>query len=139
MGVTNIVEQLQRDEGYKQFPYRDTKGILTIGYGFNLEATGLSKTESAEVLRLRALNVATALSSQLPWTDRLDPVRRAVLVNQAYNMGLEKLKLFHTYLALVQAGKWDAAADDDLHTLWASEVGDRAKRLALQLRSGEWQ
>lgn len=136
---TDIISQLERDESYRQFPYRDSKGIETIGYGFNLRDTGLSLTESAAVLRLRALNVAVGLSKALPWTDKLDPVRRGVLQNMAYNMGLGKLILFHVFLGLVQAGKYAEAADDDIHTLWASEVGERAQRLSVQMRSGEWQ
>ena len=41
------------EEGYRQFPYRCTAGKLTIGYGFNLDDTGLSEPESAAILHMR--------------------------------------------------------------------------------------
>ena len=37
MNVALIEADLERDEGYRQFPYTDSVGKLTIGIGFNLE------------------------------------------------------------------------------------------------------
>jgi lysozyme len=139
MSPTNIIEQLQRDEGYRQFPYRDSRNVLTIGYGFNLSSDGLTLAESAEILRLRALNRSIDVSSKLPWTDRLDPVRRAVLVNMAYNLGIAGLLKFHLMLTAAQAGDWQAAAEEMLKSEWHNQVGARAERLAKQMLTGEWQ
>lgn len=35
--IDKIVEELKIDEGYREQPYIDTQGIVTIGYGTNLE------------------------------------------------------------------------------------------------------
>lgn len=41
----NLLEQLERDEGCILHPYKDSKGIWTLGIGRNLEAEGLNESE----------------------------------------------------------------------------------------------
>lgn len=136
---TTILDELKRDEGYKQFPYLDSRGIETIGYGFNLRDAGLPQDEAEHVLAMRLGKVVASVKRACPWVTILGEARQAVLFNQAYNLGMERFLAFHTYLDLVQAGRFPEAAADDMHTLWAIEVGDRAKRLCEQMRTGEWQ
>ena len=38
--------QLERHEGLRLKPYRDTVGKLTVGYGRNLEDVGISRDEA---------------------------------------------------------------------------------------------
>jgi lysozyme len=147
MTTTTILDQLQRDEGFSSHPYTDSVGKLTIGYGFNISPTGpgLSEEESSAVLAMRITKVDTALIAALPWVASLDAPRHAALLNMAYNMGLgvpggqHGLLSFGQFLSLVQSGRYDDAADDELHTLWAKQVGARAQRIALQIRTGTWQ
>src|SRR5690349_23604373 len=42
MSVTNIYEQLERDEAKRNRPYRDSVGKLTIGVGHNLDDKPIS-------------------------------------------------------------------------------------------------
>jgi len=72
----------------------------------------------------------------LPWVAGLDPVRADVLVDMAFNMGVLKLLKFVNTLALVHEGKYVAAAQNMLKSLWAQQVGGRAKRLARIMSSG---
>ncbi|WP_414144249.1 hypothetical protein [Burkholderia territorii] len=70
----------------------------------------------------------------------LDTVRRAlsperVMMNMAFNMQ-GKLLAFRKFLAATQPGDWNAAAAEMLDSLWARQIGDRAKRLASMMRSG---
>ncbi|MBZ5569468.1 MAG: glycoside hydrolase family protein [Acidobacteriia bacterium] len=139
MSTTLICNQLRRDEGFRQFPYRDGRGVLTVGYGFNLESDGLSQTEAGTVLHLRVYTRYRELVAALPWVLKLDLVRQAVLVNMAYNMGVHGLLEFAVTLTNVQAGDYEAAADAMLKSTWADQVGARAQRLAVQMRTGEWQ
>lgn len=135
----DIIEQLKRDEGFRQFPYRDTRDIETIGYGFNLQSDGLTPEESEYVLRCRISRARVNIVTTLPWAMQLDDVRMGVLINMAYNMGLAGLLEFKTMLNLVQRGDYLLGSQAMLQSKWAAEVGERAKRLALQMKTGQWQ
>lgn len=142
--IDNILDQLKRDEGLRLTAYKDSVGIPTIGYGHNLAAHGQTDITScteqqAEAWLLEDLQtVNLQLQKYLPWVFRMDVVRRGVIQNMAYNMGIHTLLEFKTFLGLVQTGKYDAAAEDELHTKWATQVGARARRLSAQMRTGVW-
>jgi lysozyme len=136
--MNSLIEQLKRDEGLRLTPYKDTVGKLTVGYGRNLSDIGISKDEAEFLLTNDVRRAAEDLSRTLPWTDKLTEVRRAVLINMCFNMGLGGLLQFKTTLSLIQAGDYDKASFRMLQSKWATQVGDRAERLSMQLRTGEW-
>src|ERR1039458_250847 len=112
--ITNIVDQLKRDEGLRLKPYKDGMGKTTIGYGRNLDAVGVSEEEAASLLSNDVERTADTLAQALPAIDKLlmnDNVRWCVLVAMAFNMGTAGLLTFKNMLAAVQAGDWDLAAD----------------------------
>lgn len=136
--IGNLVDLLTLHEGYRQFPYRCTAGKLTIGIGFNLDDTGLFEDEAKAVLSLRIMRTARQLEKHLPWITNLDPVRQAVLLDMAYNLGVPGLLKFKNTLADVQAGRYAAAAGKMLQSKWADQVGKRAVRLSQMMESGTW-
>lgn len=135
----DIIEQLKRDEGYERYLYTDTRGVPTVGYGFNLRDEGLAPDEAEYVLRCKVAQHRITLVNALPWVANLPDPQQGVLLNMVYNLGLAELLTFGTLLGFVKAGDYEAAAQDMLATKWATEVGVRAQRLALQMRTGEWQ
>jgi|SRR5579872_481212 len=138
MLVNNIADQLRRDEGLRLKPYADTKGKITIGYGYNLTENGIT-TEIAELWLARKIAATqTGVSTKVPWSDGMEQVRRAVLWNMAYNMGVEGLLEFHDMLGLAAKGNYSDAARAMLASLWAKQVGDRAFRLSGQMAEGVW-
>ena len=136
MNYIDILEaQLEVDEGRKNFMYRDTKGILTIGIGHNLQ-----KPISDRAIRVifeddmhDAENDARKLVHNF---DTLSDPRKAVVVNMSFNLGFERLSLFHDTLAAINEGRFEDAAKGMLDSAWANQVGDRAKRLADAMRKG---
>lgn len=135
----DIFEQLTRDEGTRLFPYLDQAGKTTIGVGRNLTNDGLSLDEINVLLKNDVSRITEQLAARIPYFSGMDPVRQAVLVNMAFNMGFNGLEKFPNMLSAIAKGNWSEASDEMLGSLWARQVGDRAKRLALQIRSGEWQ
>lgn len=131
--------QLKKDEAFSRAPYKDTRGVLTIGYGFNLESDGLSEAEATAVLEIRVRVRYQELLAALPWVVDLDPPRQGVLLNMAYNLGVHGLLEFHNMLTELRAEDYRAAADEMVRSKWAQQVGARAERLEQQMRTGEWQ
>lgn len=132
----DIYDQLRRDEGMRLKPYRDTVGKLTIGVGRNLDDVGLYEDEAMTLLRNDVMRVINALA-QLSWTPPLSHVRFEVLVNMAFNLGVAGLLEFKKMIAAASSGDYAGAASEMLNSQWAKQVGDRAVRLARQMREGK--
>jgi len=137
--ITNIFEQLARDEAMRLFPYKDTVGKLTIGCGRNLSDVGISIEEARYLLQNDVQNAVKRLEAQFPWAAALDEARHGALVNMAFNLGIAGLAGFKNFLAAMQKGDWKTAQSEMLNSYWAREVGARAVRLAVQIETGEWQ
>ena len=140
-----LIDQLRRDEGLRLTPYRDSVGKLTIGFGRNLDAKGISRGEAEVMLEHDAADAAAEVDGALPWSGSLDDARRAVLVNLCFNVGIgvaasaTGLLGFKKMLAAIQTGDYDRAAAELMDSRYATQVGPRAYRLARQLQTGEWQ
>ena len=80
-----------------------------------------------------------AVDSALPWAKALTEPRRAVLIGMAFQMGIGGLKGFKLTLAAVRDGRYSHAAALMLNSLWAKQTPKRAKTLARQMETGEWQ
>jgi lysozyme len=139
MPITDIASQLRRDEGFRNFPYADIGGKLTIGVGRNLTDRGLSNLEIEFLLQNDIAQTRETLVARLPWFSNLDPIRQAVIVNMAFNLGFNGLEKFSALLAAAAKGDWATAGREMLDSAWARQVGDRANRLAQQIVSGQWQ
>lgn len=135
--LTELMQQLKGDEGYNPKPYKDTRGILTGGYGTNLEE--IDQEDWEYLLRSRATRGIQQLLEALPWVSWLDDVRQGVLANMAYNLGVSGLLEFRQMLAAMQANNWNEAAAQMESSEWAKQVPARAQRLILQMRTGVWQ
>jgi lysozyme len=129
-------DQLIIDEGLRLKPYKDTKGILTIGVGRNLDDVGISHDEAMALLDTDIANHAADLDRELPWWSRLDDARQLVLANMAFNLGIQRLLLFKKMLDHLARGEYDAAADEMQASSWAGQVGPRATRLIATMRGG---
>lgn len=127
---------VMRHEGLRLAPYHDTVGKITIGYGRNLADVGISRAEAVTLLDHDLEAAEIDVRKALPWFDELDGVRQAVVIEMRFNLGLTRLLGFHNTLRAIQDGKFDKAADGMLHSKWAQQVGERAKTLARQMRTG---
>ena len=132
-----LVADLERDEGVRSFPYTDTVGKLTIGVGRNLSDRGLSADEIEYLLQNDIDAVMDDLNRGIPWWDRLDVVRRQVLVNMCFNLGWPRLRGFVRTLAAIRRGDYQGAAEGMRDSLWAKQVGARAERLAQMMETGK--
>jgi lysozyme len=145
--ITNIKDQLIRDEGVRLQKYPDSRGFDTIGVGHNLDANplpfdiseGVTFAQASQILDDDLARVTSKLFADLPWLKNLDTVRQGVFLNMAFNMGEGGILEFHHDLADTQAGNYVKAAADMKASEWYTQVGARAQRLCQQMISGEWQ
>ena len=86
-------------------------------------------------------DIATALSAVINVFGRsafeyFSEARQRALVNLMFNLGPDRFAGFKKLIAAVRAGDWSEAAAHCLDSKYAQQVGDRAKRIAKQLREG---
>lgn len=136
--IDNLKDLLKLHEGQKNFPYKDTVGKTTIGVGRNLDDRGLRSSEVDFLLENDIKEVIEELRKNLPWTERLDPVRKTVLHDMLFNLGWTRLSQFKNTLGFVERAEYEKAAVAMLQSKWATQVGNRAKRLARMMHTGQW-
>lgn len=135
MDIAKLKSDLERDEGLRLKPYKDTVGKLTIGIGRNLDDVGISESEARHLLGNDIEWVTEELDANMPWWRTMpEPAQRA-LANMAFNLGMPTLKLFLNMLAALQAGDYEKAAVEALDSRWARQVKCRADRIAALYRS----
>lgn len=138
MNYDRLEAQLTIDEDKRPRIYLDSVGKWTGGVGRNLTDRPFSEDEIALMLRNDIAIVERELDRTLPWWRSLTDARQNVLANMCFNMGITKLLGFKNTLQLVQAHRYDAAAEEMLNSKWAKQVGQRAIRLAEMMRRGEF-
>lgn len=129
-------KQLTLHEGRRARLYKDSVGKWTIGIGRNLSDRPLSEAAIDFLYQEDVDNHERELAKALPWVLNLDPVRQAVLLDMAFNLGVPTLLTFRRTLQAIKDGLYDLAADYMLESLWASQVKGRAKTLANMMRTG---
>jgi lysozyme len=138
LAVSSLREQLIREEGWKAEPYRDSRGFLTIGVGWNLDIHPLPDEVVSLLLQISMGRVLDGLRARIPWYVNLNEPRQVVLEQMAFQMGVAGLMTFKNTLAFVKAGDYAQAATEMLDSRWAKQTPERAHRLAEQMRTGAW-
>ena len=135
--ATTLERMLLRHEDLRLKPYRDSVGKLTIGIGHNLDDNGISKAAAYFIFREDISAAINGVLRALPWISLLDEIRRAVLYNMAFNLGVSGLLGFKRMLAALDRKDYEEAAREMLDSKWAVQVGSRADELANMLRTGK--
>jgi lysozyme len=140
--IADITRQLREDEGVRPTVYRDHLGYFTIGVGRLVDPSkpgaGLRQSEIDVLLRNDITDRVQELSKALPWYAELDDARQGVLVNMAFQLGVQGLLGFKTTLDLIGKGRYADAAAQMLKSKWATQTPARAARLSQQMKTGKW-
>ena len=137
-----IIKQLKFDEGEILHAYDDHLGFTTIGVGRLIDKRkggGISPDESAYLLNNDIASRDQVLRSKYAWFGQLNEPRQAAVINMAFQLGLAGLAGFPKMLASLRDEKFAEAETHALDSLWAKQTPARAKRVARQLRTGEWE
>ena len=135
---SDIYAQLRRDEGVKYDIYVDSEGWLTLGVGHRLRARALSDAAVDQILRDDVAGTTAELLEAYPWAGQLSGARFGAVQNLAFNLGVAGLGTFVKFLAALRQERWKDAAAELLDSKYAEQVGDRAKRLSVQIKEDRW-
>jgi len=120
-----------------RFPYEDSVGLITIGWGRNLDGKGLSLKE-CQLLFDNDLHDALQGAALLPYWEQLDGPRQMVVVDMIFNLGLTRFLKFIKLNKALLIQDYLRAAHEMLDSKWYTQVGRRAKKLRRIMLTGEW-
>ena len=134
--IEKVKARLREKEGLMLKPYKCPTGHLTIGYGRNLEARGISIKDAEFML---AEDVAAAIGDLrrvLPKFETYSEERQVALIDMMFNLGVGAFLEFVRMIAAIEAGDWEEAARQVLASKYAKQVGPRAVEVSQMLKGG---
>ena len=135
-----LLEMLKRHEGVRSHVYLCSAGYETIGVGRNISKSGmgLSDDEVDYLLENDIARVIKELSSEYPWFNDLDDVRKDAMIDISFNLGATRLRGFRRALAAMEVADHTLAAKEFLDSKWSRDVKGRAHELASMIETGEY-
>lgn len=133
-----LVKHQRWAEAVRKFPYEDSVGKITIGVGRNLEDVGLSE-EEINYLHNNDLDRTWQEASGLHWFAGLDDVRKLIVLDMIFNMGLKRFLGFVNTIEALTHRDFPRAAREMVDSRWYRQTGRRAKRLVRAMATGQWQ
>lgn len=120
----------------KFFPYVDSVGKVTIGYGHNLDAKGLPHDFALMLLRGDIADAIDDVRYCFSCYEQLNRPRQLVLISLAFNLGREKLNKFVRFIGAMHLAKYQEAAEHLEDSLAAKQAPVRYQELARMMRDG---
>lgn len=144
-----LIGQWQRHEDAKRlkngtarfYPFTDTTGHVTLGWGRNISDRGISRDEADYLLENDIEDIESDLSRVFQWYAPLDSVRQAAMVELGA-IGLTKLLTFKKFLFAMAHGQYGLASDElyDSNLPKKGQWGPaRTAEVAAMIRTGQWQ
>lgn len=135
---TVAADFLKRHEGFRQFPYKDTVGKLSIGYGLNLDDVGIDEEEAELLLHRRVISCERTIRRLEPVTfGMLSATRQAVLIDMSYQLGINGLLKFVKMWEALARSDYREAAIQMLKSKWAEQTPARAEHLAKVMETNQ--
>lgn len=144
-----LIENLvAKHEGRRVAVYKDSKGILTIGIGFNLEALAapgicstfglnyqglldgtiiLTEDQIDEIFQFQLNNVIAQAQATFPTFNTFPDDVQAVICDMIFQLGWKGFQGFHHTISCIKSGSWKDAAANMLASDWAKETPGRAR------------
>jgi len=135
--MERLKQMLIRHEGYKKKPYRCTRGKMTIGVGWNMEANDLPRDIASclrvcghitdeMVHRLLDISIETATNhcrSIYQGFDNYSENRRFALIDFIFNVGVGTALKFKNMKRAIEEGRWRDAAHEVMESAYWAQLG----------------
>ena len=149
-------KRLYVEEDCSLEPYACSAGYMTVGVGWNLDKHEIPKHISerhawcgsyplpsgmvADMLDYQLNEGFLPALNKLPWYESLDPARKHVIVDMAFNMGVRGVEGFTWMVVAMAARDWNEAAIQILDSAYGrGATRNRAWRNALIMRSASFE
>jgi lysozyme len=141
MNRKRLKAQLIYDEGVRASAYQDSEGYWTIGVGRLIDEKKGGKLSADEIEYLLDNDIDKVINQvirEFDWYYDLSEVRKEVILNMAFNLGIGGVKKFKNMINALKRHDWDDASREMLDSKWSGQVGQRAIRLSEAMRTDSW-
>ena len=136
-----LIDRIVEHEGIKRFAYTDTLGSVSVGIGRCLDAKkgkGLSVDECFYLLSNDIKELKPELE-KYSWYNKQNETRKGVLIEMAFNLGVNGLLNFKKMIACVDNGNYEGAVKEMSNSKWATQIGaGRLKDLQSRMKFGHY-
>lgn len=129
-----LVAELKEEEGFRCYPYRDSEGELTIGYGRCLSTHGIDAEEGEYLLHNDIDYAEECVKAYFLEYDNWPTAVQHVVVACTFNLGVAGFRKFKKCIKALREQDWETAADELLDSEAARELPERYERYAARLR-----
>lgn len=133
--LMKLRNSLVQHEGFRNFPYTDTVGKITIGIGYNLSDRGLDNDWINHQYEYDVNYFYTQLNNTFPWFSQLNSDRQIVLIDMCF-MGWKRFLEFQDMISALSKGDYEGASQQMLNSEWAQQTKSRAQQLAQGMSTG---
>ena len=131
-----LKERLKKAEGFYPKAYKCPADKLTIGYGRNIEDNGITKEEAEYLLENDIATAIRETKGVFGDFNKFSSARQNALVDMMFNMGKPTFLKFKRMISAIKEKDWQKASIEAKFSRWYNQVGDRAKRIVLELKEG---
>lgn len=140
----SVMAMIKKHEGFKNKPYKDSRGLWTVGVGhligdgktLPLEWDRTFSDEEVNALFAKDFAHHKELASRAPGWDLANASGKAALIDLTFNMGLGWVKKFKKGVEALLKGDFKTAADEFVDSEWFKQVKGRAVTVTALLREG---
>ena len=141
---------IKQHEGFRTYVYLDSEGLETVGWGhcfiYHQESPKPTPGKIYSQAQCEDFFDEDMQSVERDYVflekefdiENIGPVRRAVLKNMLFNLGLRRLLGFKRMWLAVIKKDWKGVSEEMLDSKWATQVKGRAGTLARMMETGEW-
>ena len=145
-GKLELINELKREEGFRDRVYQCSEGVDTIGYGFNakyltkdeLDLNGgfiepMSEEVATQILNRKVKKLIKSVDEVYTWIDNLPEVVKIGIYDMIYQLGIQGFGSFvntQKYLKLLDYPK---AIENIKNSKWAKQTPRRANNLIKRL------
>lgn len=136
MDAVKLRATIKDAEGLRLTPYADN-GRISIGFGHNLTANGISEAIAEWLLNDDLIDAQRGITAGWPTFETLDDVRQRAVIELAFNVGVQGALMFRKMLHALAVKDWGTASQELLNSQAALSLPSRYHRLALMIETGD--
>lgn len=148
--MSQIIQILTFEEGYRESPYLDTEKYPTVGCGIKIGPKGASLSNYTFTVPRRVgdtwlqefvdgvINQCRNNASVNAALQKCNPARSDIIYSMCFQLGIKGLTGFKKTLINISNGDFTAAATEMMDSTWNKQTPKRAQRHAEVMRTGTY-